>query len=37
MIDQQEVYTAIVYNMGIDDPAFAGGYTPLVLFRTSMR
>ncbi|MEW6523918.1 MAG: hypothetical protein AB1445_10195 [Bacillota bacterium] len=32
MIDRQEAYTAIVYNMGIDDPDFAGGYTPLVLF-----
>jgi len=32
MIDRQEAYTAIVHNMGIDDPAFAGGYTPLVLF-----
>ncbi|HCC33190.1 MAG TPA: hypothetical protein DEQ28_04720 [Clostridiales bacterium] len=32
MIDGQEAYTAIVHNMGIDDPAFAGGYTPLVLF-----
>ncbi len=32
MIDRQEAYTAIVNNMGIDDPDFAGGHTVLVLF-----
>ena len=32
MIDQQQAYTAIVFNMGIDDPNFAGGYPSLVLF-----
>jgi len=32
MIDRQEAYTAIVGNMGIDDPNFAGGHSTLVLF-----
>lgn len=32
MIDRQEAYTAIVFNMGIDDPNFAGGHPTLVLF-----
>lgn len=32
MIDRQEAYTAIVFNMGVDDPNFASGYTSLVLF-----
>jgi hypothetical protein len=33
MIDRQEAYTAIVHNMGVDDPdLFAGGHRALVLF-----
>lgn len=32
MIDGREAYTAVVYNMGVDDPNFAGGHTTLVLF-----
>lgn len=32
LIDRQQVYTAIVYNMALDDPDFAGGYPTLVLF-----
>lgn len=32
MIDRQEAYTAIVNNMGLDDPGFAGGHPALVLF-----
>jgi hypothetical protein len=32
MIDRQQAYTAIVFNMGLDDPDFAGGYPSLVLF-----
>lgn len=32
LIDRQEAYTAIVFNMGLDDPNFAGGHPTLVLF-----
>ena len=32
MINRQQAYTAIVFNMGLDDPDFAGGYPSLVLF-----
>ncbi|MEW6574595.1 MAG: hypothetical protein AB1374_13305 [Bacillota bacterium] len=32
LIDRQKAYTAIVYNMGLDDPNFAGGHPTLVLF-----
>lgn len=32
LIDQQRAYAAIVYNMALDDPDFAGGYPVLVLF-----
>jgi len=32
MVDRQEAYTAIVGNMGIDNPNFAGGHSTLVLF-----
>ncbi|MEX1337470.1 hypothetical protein AB1399_02735 [Hydrogenibacillus schlegelii] len=32
LIDRQEAYTAVVYNMGLDDPNFAGGHPTLVLF-----
>ena len=32
LIDQQQAYTAIVYNMALDDPEFAGGHPTLVLF-----
>ncbi len=32
MIDRQEAYTAIIHNMAIDDPNFAGGHSTLVLF-----
>ena len=31
-IDRQQAYTAIVYNMALDDPTFAGGYPTLILF-----
>ena len=32
LIDRQQAYTAIVYNMALDDPDFAGGYPVLLLF-----
>jgi len=32
LIDRQEAYTAVVFNMGLDDPNFAGGHPTLVLF-----
>lgn len=32
LIERQEAYTAVVFNMGRDDPKFAGGYPTLVLF-----
>lgn len=32
MIERQEAYTAVVHNMGVDDPNFAGGHRTLVLF-----
>jgi hypothetical protein len=32
VIDQRQAYSAIVYNMALDNPDFAGGYPTLVLF-----
>lgn len=32
LIDQQQAYTSIVYNMALDNPDFAGGYPTLILF-----
>ena len=32
LVDQRRAYAAIVYNMALDDPDFAGGYPALVLF-----
>ena len=32
LIDRQKAYTAVVHNMGLDDPNFAGGHPTLVLF-----
>ncbi|RMH39538.1 MAG: hypothetical protein D6694_11120, partial [Gammaproteobacteria bacterium] len=32
LIDRGQAYTAIVYNMALDKPQFAGGYPTLVLF-----
>lgn len=32
LIDHRQAYTAIVHNMALDDPDFAGGYPTLVLF-----
>lgn len=32
LIDQQQAYTSIVYNMALDTPDFAGGYPTLILF-----
>lgn len=32
LIERQEAYTAVVFNMGLDDPDFAGGHRALVLF-----
>lgn len=32
LIERQQAYTSIVYNMALDNPDFAGGYRTLVLF-----
>ncbi len=32
LIDRRRAYAAIVYNMALDEPGFAGGYPTLVLF-----
>lgn len=32
LIERQQAYTAIVHNMALDNPDFAGGYPTLVLF-----
>ncbi len=32
LIEQKQAYAAIVYNMALDNPDFAGGYPTLVLF-----
>lgn len=32
LIERQEAYTAVVFNMGVDDPDFAGEHRTLVLF-----
>jgi hypothetical protein len=32
LIDQRQAYTAIVYNMALQDPDFAGGHPTLLLF-----
>lgn len=32
LIERKQAYAAIVYNMAIDDPDFAGGYLTLILF-----
>lgn len=32
LIERRQAYTAIVYNMALDDPDFAGGHPTLVLF-----
>lgn len=32
LIERQQAYTSIVYNMALDNPDFAGGYPTLVLF-----
>ena len=32
LIDRRQAYTAIIYNMALDDPDFAGGHPTLLLF-----
>ncbi|MFZ5888144.1 MAG: hypothetical protein ACOYYF_11840 [Chloroflexota bacterium] len=32
LIERQQAYTSIVYNMALDNPDFAGGYPTLILF-----
>jgi len=32
LIDRRQAYTAIVYNMALEDPDFAGGHPTLILF-----
>jgi hypothetical protein len=32
MIDRREAYTAVLNNMGVDDPLFPGGHAAMVLF-----